>query len=221
MSLARAHHSAAPAAPAGGARFWIPSAFPSGNVLESERGWGCGTLAVTPTDTEYTESNASTGLGTEVAHSKTGRARMSDRALIRLNLLAGAVALIWCAAGAARAEAPLIGLPSGTEVTLQEVLLDPTPTLGTDQPPWARFRFVAPDLRRDGHGQTHADAAADMDHLCRTLVRSYLDLHQLAASRIVISLADRALPFGQAAPEANQFFESYRLVDGACVWEGY
>ncbi|MDA7420717.1 DUF6497 family protein [Tritonibacter multivorans] len=143
------------------------------------------------------------------------------RMMRRVNLAVGAVALIWCAAGVARAEAPLIALPSGNAVTLHEVLLDPTPTLGTETAPWARFRFVAPDLRRDGHGQTHAEAAADMDHLCRALVRPYLDLHQLSPSRVVISLADQPVPFGQAAPEVSQFFESYRLVDGACVWEGY
>lgn len=233
MSIARAHHSAAPAAPAGGARFWIPSAFPVGNVLESKRGWGCGNLAADPKQTPVqTPDSVGSADRTEIsARIQTARpygpppvprdTLASYRRLRRLNLAAGAVALLWCAAGAVWAETPLMGLPSGTQVTLHEVLLDPTPTQGTDAAPWARFRFVAPELRRDGTGQTHADAAADMDHLCSALVRPYLELHQLTPARVVISLADRPVPFGQAAPDVSQFFESYRLVDGACVWEGY
>lgn len=205
MSLARAHHSAAPAAPAGGARIWIPSAVPSGIVLGSGRGWGCGTLVPIRSFVSLIRNTQNTGC-------LSRRFRGALRA---------AVMTVAVTTAPAMADVPRLMLPSGTEVLLQEVLLDPSPTQGTAEPPWARFRFVAPDLRRDGAGQTHAAAATDMDHLCRAVVRPYLDHHQLATTRVVISLADRALPFGQAAPEASQFFESYQLVDGQCVWEGY
>ena len=40
-------------------------------------------------------------------------------------------------------------------------------------------------------------------------------------SQLIISMADRALPFGEAAPEAIQYFEAFRLENGQCVWELY
>ena len=233
MRTARANHSDAPAAPAGGARAWKLIAVPLGNALKSRRGWGCGSISndlahlpVNPPDIA-----ASAGRGATKPPINTKR-RSRHPSVLRATLVPcrrlcdpilakGAGALLWCAATVVCAEAPLIGLPSGMEVTLHEVLLDPTPTQGTDDAPWARFRFVAPALRRDGNGQTHADAAADMDHLCSALVRPYLELHQLAPARVIISLANGRVPFGQASPDASQFFDSFRLVDGACVWEGY
>ena len=41
-------------------------------------------------------------------------------------------------------------------------------------------------------------------------------------AQIVISIADRAVPFGTVDPEAVQFFEGYSIgADGGCVWEPY
>ena len=37
--------------------------------------------------------------------------------------------------------------------------------------------------------------------------------------QIIISLADRVVPFGQTDPDATQYFEAYRIEDGACVWD--
>ena len=38
-------------------------------------------------------------------------------------------------------------------------------------------------------------------------------------AQIVISLSDRPVPFGEAAPDATQFFEAFALQDGTCIWE--
>ena len=40
-----------------------------------------------------------------------------------------------------------------------------------------------------------------------------------APEQIVISLSDRAVPFGESAPDVVQFFESYRIENDICVWE--
>ncbi|MCG7627429.1 DUF6497 family protein [Epibacterium sp. MM17-32] len=106
-----------------------------------------------------------------------------------------------------------IRVPSGQPISLSEVLLDKAPGAL-----WARFRFVAPEIA----SQTSQGASAtDIDHLCATLALPYLAHHDLHPERVVISLSDRALPFGQSAPEATQFFETYRIEGDACIWEGF
>ena len=37
--------------------------------------------------------------------------------------------------------------------------------------------------------------------------------------QIIVVFADRAVPFGQAAPDAVQFFEAFSFKDGSCIWE--
>ncbi|MGR3759822.1 DUF6497 family protein [Roseobacteraceae bacterium NS-SX3] len=109
-----------------------------------------------------------------------------------------------------------ITVPSGQPVALSEVLLDENPG-----ELWARFRFVAPAIAgRDGSA-AFEQAGADMDHLCATLALAYLREHEIAPARVVISLSDRALPFGAADPAATQFFEAYRPEADACIWEGF
>ncbi|OIQ26871.1 MAG: hypothetical protein BM562_16155 [Alphaproteobacteria bacterium MedPE-SWcel] len=98
-------------------------------------------------------------------------------------------------------------------MTLSEVLLDETPGAL-----WARFRFVAPQIAGT---DAAAQSAADIDHLCAALVVPYLAHHAITPERVVISLSDRSLPFGSTAPEATQFFETYRLEAGTCIWEGF
>lgn len=108
-----------------------------------------------------------------------------------------------------------VDVPSGQPVELQEVLVD---QMGVET--WVRFRFVAPQIARDGGTVDHAVAAPDMSHLCTTLAIPYLTDQALAGDVIVISLADRPTEFGTADPDATQFFEAYRLQDGICIWEG-
>ncbi|MFD3190582.1 DUF6497 family protein [Sedimentitalea sp. HM32M-2] len=109
-----------------------------------------------------------------------------------------------------------ITVPSGQPVELNEVLVDDRPG-----EVWIRFRFVAPQIARQSGSVDYGQAAADMDHLCRNLVLPYLAEYALSPSRVVISLSDRDVPFGLAAPEATQFFEAYRLEDADCIWEEF
>lgn len=109
-----------------------------------------------------------------------------------------------------------MAVPSGQQVLLQEVLLDEAPGAL-----WARFRFIAPAIARDGGSVDYGQAGMDMDHLCAALVPGYLEQYGLSPARVVISLSDRAVEFGAPAPEATQFFEAYRLEGGACIWEEF
>jgi len=144
--------------------------------------------------------------------------------------LLGSAALLLLTVQVVRAEEPgLTGafvpvtVPSGQQVLLSEVLLDETPGAL-----WARFRFVAPAISRQGALSDGAGAAmdfqrsaADMEHLCDSLALDYLRKHELAASMVVISFSDRPVEFGTPAPEATQFFEAYRPDDGGCIWEAF
>jgi hypothetical protein len=105
-------------------------------------------------------------------------------------------------------------VPSGQTVTLQEVLVD---RLGEET--WLRFRFIAPQISNDGNGIDYESAAEDMIALCQSLALPYMDEFELEGDVIVVSFSDRAVEFGQADPEATQFFEAFRHLDGNCIWE--
>jgi len=107
-----------------------------------------------------------------------------------------------------------LAVPSGQTVSHVE-------TVVTDagDGPVLRFRFLAPAIAREG-GTVGGDVAqADMQVLCDGFALSNLPTDAPPAGRIVISLMDRPVPFGQAAPEATQFFEGYRVENGRCIWE--
>jgi hypothetical protein len=99
---------------------------------------------------------------------------------------------------------------------LKEVLLDENPGAL-----WVRFRFVAPEIARDGGTVGHASAARDMVHLCETLAAPYVAEQKLTPERVVISLSDRWVAFGEQDPEATQFFEAYRLESARCILEEF
>ncbi len=82
------------------------------------------------------------------------------------------------------------------------------------------FRFVAPRIARAGGDISIAEAGGDMQVLCESFALPMLEGAALP-ERIVIALADREVPFGEANPEATQFFEAFRIEDGACIWEGF
>ncbi|WP_420003315.1 DUF6497 family protein [Arenibacterium sp. LLYu02] len=105
-----------------------------------------------------------------------------------------------------------IAVPSGLDVSLSEVLLDEAPG-----ELWARFRFVAPNIIAGGQ----EEVADDFDYLCTALAQPYLAHHGINPARVVISLSSRDVPFGSTEGDVTQFFETYRLDGGACVWEGF
>ena len=112
------------------------------------------------------------------------------------------------------ASAQGVEVPSGQPVTLSEVLLDDGPG-----EIWLRFRFVAPQISETGGTISYDMAAPDMDHLCQSLALPYMAEYDLTAARIVISLSDRPVEFGESDPAATQFFEAYRPENDRCIWE--
>jgi hypothetical protein len=106
----------------------------------------------------------------------------------------------------------MIPVPSGQEVTLQDVVWNVPGPEGLT----LRFRFVAPAIA----GTLGFEAAAeDMQYLCDTYALPRVADFGPQPAQIVISLSAAPLPFGEPAPDTEQFFESYSLADGTCQWE--
>ena len=118
-------------------------------------------------------------------------------------------------AGVAAAEP--VEVPSGQTVRFVEVIKTAPGTAGTAY----RFRFLAPDISVSGDSIAFEDVVLDMEFLCVHFALPRLDTLGPAPAQIVVSLSDRPVAFGQPAPEATQFFEAYRIEDGACIWEEY
>ena len=124
----------------------------------------------------------------------------------------GCVLCLSLAATAATAQ----DLPSGQTVTLDEVLID---QVGAEA--WMRFRFLAPAIAGGPDGLGYAAVEGDFAVLCEDVARPYLAEFALDADVVVISMMDRAVPFGVADAEATQFFETFRVADGACAWQAF
>lgn len=108
----------------------------------------------------------------------------------------------------------VIDVPSGQEITLQEVIWNAPGPDGLA----LRFRFLAPGIAPGG-GVDFETTSADMQHLCDAYALPRVAEQGPHPEQVIISLSDVAVPFGEAAPEATQYFESYRIEDGVCVWE--
>ncbi|MEY8842577.1 DUF6497 family protein [Cribrihabitans sp. XS_ASV171] len=118
---------------------------------------------------------------------------------------------------AAWAEEPAkLPVPSGQNVHLHEILLDENPG-----ELWLRLRLIAPAIGMGDDGYGYDAAARDMDHLCQILAVPYARQRELEPARVIISMADRRVEFGQSDAEATQFFEAYRLEEARCIWEEY
>lgn len=114
------------------------------------------------------------------------------------------------AAGALALADQAIAVPSGQPVTLLEAFTDPRGAEGLT----ARFRFLAPSLPA-----TDPDVAyADLGALCEgyALPRAITRTGPRPV-QIVVSLADRPVPFGVDDPDALQLFESFDIAGGTCV----
>lgn len=110
----------------------------------------------------------------------------------------------------------LVSVPSGQSVTYLETI-DETSEQGEAA---VRFRFLAPAIGEGG--DIDADTAlGDMTHLCEAFALPQLAQTEPPVQTVVISLSDRPVDFGATDPEAVQYFEAFRIEDGACIWELY
>lgn len=135
------------------------------------------------------------------------------RPLSRLPL-ALACALTLAAGGCEEQPGPapggdMVTLPSGRSVQVLDTITNAPGAEGAT----ARFRFVVAGLQQGD------DWTADMQALCDSYALPRTEGMVPPPRQIVISLSDRPVPFGEAAPDAVQFFEAYRPENGACIWE--
>lgn len=127
----------------------------------------------------------------------------------------GAVMLALSASTAAAQESfPVPALPSGLKAVLLESFLDVKPD---GELTYARFRFVAPELDSEGAPDFEA-RLQDMDVLCRDYALPHVAVTPDKVDVIVISIANRPSEFGVADPDTMQYFESYSVQDGTCIW---
>lgn len=136
-----------------------------------------------------------------------------------------ACSAFWAVQAAAQEDAPIvpeitpgnglrIEVPSGQEVIWQDVVWNVPGPDGMV----LRFRFIAPGIAPDG-GVEFETASADMQHLCDTFAVPRLSEFGTGPQQVVISLSATPVEFGVSAPEVVQFFDSYLVEDGQCVWE--
>lgn len=140
-----------------------------------------------------------------------------------VGLLAAAVMLVmlWSARTGSEEQAVVapkgIVPPSGQSISFLETVQSAPGPGGLT----VRFRFLAPGIARAGGGVSAEAAQEDMLWLCDSFAVPRLPANGPVPSQIVISLSDRAVPFGEAAPDVTQFFEAYRIEDGHCLWEPF
>jgi hypothetical protein len=102
-----------------------------------------------------------------------------------------------------------VPVPSGQAVAFHEVIAGETGPL--------RFRFIAPAIAREGGTVGFDQAAADMEYLCTNYALPLLKGQ--GTDKVIVSLSDRDIAFGASDPAVTQFFEAYRIEDGACIVE--
>lgn len=112
-------------------------------------------------------------------------------------------------------DASVIAVPSGQTVTLQDVIWNAAGPNGLT----LRFRFLAPQIAREAGDVDFETASADMLALCQSFALPRLAELGPQPQQIIISLADRVVPFGETSPDATQYFEAYSIENGTCIWE--
>lgn len=110
-----------------------------------------------------------------------------------------------------------IPVPSGQTVILQDVIWNEPGAEGLT----VRFRFVAPAIARDGGTVPFETAVWDMLALCQTYVLPRIAETGPTPAQVIVSMSDIPVDFGEAVPEATQFFEAYSIEDGNCIWEAF
>lgn len=137
---------------------------------------------------------------------------------MNVRLTPGMMALLVAlsATAACQEDAPAegaIAVPSGREVTLIDVITNAPGVAGAA----ARFRFLVPGLDEDDLEASIDDMQVLCDNHAIPLTVGMVPEPQ----QIIIALLALEVPFGQPAPEVVQFFETYRVEDGACVVEPF
>jgi hypothetical protein len=124
------------------------------------------------------------------------------------------LALLLSLLPAGMADASRVLVPSGNEVTLQEVLWQEGEEIGTL---WVRFRFVAPGLAV----MPYEHVLSDLDALCVQVAVPEVAEDERDPDLVIVSLAERASDFGEFDPDLEQMFEAYRVEGDLCFSEDF
>lgn len=116
-----------------------------------------------------------------------------------------------CIAAPATAEA--VRLPSGGQVLLHEVI-----TENGNDGAVTRLRYVTDGFAPDD--MTPDVALDDMIYLCQNKVLNDQP-GPVEGRTLIISLADRAAPFGVMDSSIAQIFEVFTVQDSVCIWEAF
>jgi hypothetical protein len=114
---------------------------------------------------------------------------------------------------ASAAGAQQVVVPSGLEIALYDVILEPDTNV-------ARFRFRVPAVGGDA-GVSFAEALPDIQYLCDNVVIPGLAQNGWTEGEVVISLSDKEIAFGVASPDVVQYFQPFSIQAGACMWEDF
>jgi Family of unknown function (DUF6497) len=133
------------------------------------------------------------------------------RSLRPLSLLCAIGVLSACQEEAAAGE--VVSVPSGRELRLIDIVTNAPGPEGAA----ARFRFLAPGLGPDDF----ETVSADMQAICDSFALGRISGMVPEPQQIIVSFASAEVPFGEAAPDVVQFFESYRVEGDSCIWEVY
>lgn len=107
-----------------------------------------------------------------------------------------------------------VALPSGLEAALLEGFVELQP----DGARWGRFRYVMPAL---AEGADFDAVQQDFSALCEGQALPMLEAAGETVALVVVSLMDKPMEFGQSDPGTVQFFESFAIRDGRCIWEEF
>ena len=110
-----------------------------------------------------------------------------------------------------------LAVPSGQALSV----LDTVQAVPGPEGLTVRFRFLAPEIARSGGTIDAETAQTDMAWLCENYALPRVPEQGPEVQQVIISLADRAVEFGAADPEATQFFEAYDVTEGTCIWEAF
>ncbi|MBS1303148.1 hypothetical protein GZH79_12545 [Loktanella sp. SALINAS62] len=107
-----------------------------------------------------------------------------------------------------------ITVPSGLDIALADVIMDSGAGI-------ARFRFLSSALSGGDEAATFSDVIDDLTWLCDSVVVPALELQEWTGQQVVLSVSDRPTEFGIYDPQVTQFFQPFRVADGACRWEDF
>jgi len=112
-----------------------------------------------------------------------------------------------------------IAVPSGQLVIPYEALWEDHAEAGMPQETWLVLRFLAPDIARDKGKIRFADAAPDLDSLCKDVGLPLAALTGGGVDQILVVLLDQPLARGAHNPAVTKFMSAYRIKTGRCEWE--